>query len=643
MVKQVFLESATLEKALEILFGRLDELGLQALSAETVRVIDTLGRVAAAPVFAKYSSPFYHSAAMDGYAVRFADTFSAAETAPLLLKNGSEALYVDTGDPMPEGFNAVIMIEDVNLAGGHIEIYQPVTPYQNVRTIGEDIVATELIIPENHIIRAIDIGAMLASGNLEIRVRKKTKLAIIPTGTEIIEPEKVKEHPPVPPEIIEYNSAMLQGLALDLNMEPIRLPIVKDDLEAIRKALYDASLLSDIVVINAGAGRGSEDFTLEAIRSLGEVLVNGAAIKPGKPVIIGIINNKPVFGIPGYPVSAYITFQLFVRPVASRFSALTAKAGELIQAVISRQIASSLGIDEFIRVKVGVVGDKQIATPVGRGAGLLMSLVRADGIIKIPANSEGLSAGHKVTVELLRNKEEIKNTIVCIGSHDNTLDLLANSIKKNYPDYSLSSAHVGSMGGLMALKRGEAHCAGTHLLDEYSGEYNVPFIKQFFPDRKMVLVNLVYRQQGLLIKKDNPKNISGFEDLLRDDVLFINRQPGSGTRLLLDKYLKEKSISPSMIKGYEKDEYTHMAVASAVLTGLADTGLAIYSSAKALDLNFIPVASERYDIAVPYEFMETEMLHILFKIIREDDEFRSMVQSLGGYDTSDMGKVLFEG
>jgi putative molybdopterin biosynthesis protein len=643
MVKQVFLESVSLEKALDLLFRRLDSLGLDALASEIVRVIDSQGRVASQPVFAKYSSPFYHSAAMDGYAVRCADTFTATETAPLLLKIGSQALCVDTGDPMPEGFNAVIMIEDVNVTNGHIEIYQPVTPYQNVRTIGEDIVATELIIPENHIIRPIDIGAMLASGNLEIKVRKKTKLAIIPTGTEIIEPEKVKEHPPVPPEIIEYNSAMLQGLAADLNIETIRFPIVKDDLETIRKALYDASLLSDIVVINAGAGKGSEDYTFEAIKSLGEVLVNGAAIKPGKPVIMGIINNKPVFGIPGYPVSAYITFQLFVRPVIARLSAMTANAGEEIQAVISRQIASSLGIDEFIRVKVGVVGDKQIATPVGRGAGLLMSLVRADGIIKIPADSEGLSAGHKVTVELMRSKDEIKNTIVCIGSHDNTLDLLANSIKKNYPHYSLSSAHVGSMGGLMALKRGEAHCAGTHLLDEDSGEYNVPFIKRFFSGRKMVLVNLVYRQQGLLTKKENPKSISGFEDLLRDDVLFINRQPGSGTRLLLDKYLKEKGISPSMIKGYEKDEYTHMAVASAVLTGLADTGLAIYSSAKALDLNFIPVANERYDIAIPYEFMETEMIHVLLQVIREDDEFRGMVQSLGGYDIRDMGKVLFEG
>ncbi|MBF0505660.1 MAG: molybdopterin biosynthesis protein [Nitrospirae bacterium] len=642
-MKQVFLDTLSLESSLELLFKHLEERGLNVLDAETVRVKDAGGRISAQPVFAKYSSPFYHSAAMDGYAVRFADTVTASETAPLLLKIGQDAINIDTGDPMPEGFNAVIMIEDVNVASEFIEIYGSVPPYHNVRTIGEDIVATELVIPENHLIRPIDVGAMLASGHLDIEVKRKPKVAIIPTGTEIIEAESLRERPPVPPEIIEYNSELLKGLARGLKAETIVFPIIKDDLEAIKKALSDASLQSDMVLINAGSGRGSEDYTLAAIQALGEVVVNGVAIKPGKPIIIGFINKKPVFGIPGYPVSAYITFQLFVRPVIARLSGIELAAVDNIQAVTSRPIASSLGIDEFIRVKVGAVRGTHIATPVGRGAGLLMSLVRADGILKIPASSEGLSACSEVTVELLRTRSELKNTIVCIGSHDNALDVLANSVKKNYPDYSLSSAHVGSMGGLIALKRGEAHIAGTHLLDENTGQYNVPFIKNIFHDRKIVLVNLVSRQQGLLVKKGNPKKIVGFEDLLRDDVLFINRQSGSGTRLLLDKYLREKSISPAMIKGYEKDEYTHMAVASAVLSGLADTGLAIYSSAKALDLDFISVANERYDLAIPYEFMETEMIRIVLQIIRKDNEFRGLVQSMGGYDIRDMGKVIFEG
>ncbi|MCL4537926.1 MAG: molybdopterin biosynthesis protein [Nitrospirae bacterium] len=665
-MKQVFLDSLSLEEAIKVLFDNLDAKDLYRLSPEIINVTDSIGRVTSKPVFARYSSPFYHSAAMDGYAVRFADTFTASETSPCLLKIGYDAVYVDTGDPMPEGFNAVIMIEDVNIIKSQgsedrsqnkktpnselltpnsdcIEIYQSVTPYQHVRTIGEDIVATELIIPENHKIRPMDIGAMLASGHVEVSVRKRPRVAIIPTGTEIIEPETVKNRPPEPPEIIEYNSAVLSGLAKESGAETVRFNIVKDDLEEIKKAIEEASEISDIVLINAGSGRGSEDYTLTAIKELGEVIVNGISIKPGKPLIAGFVNNKPVFGIPGYPVSAYLTFQLFVKPVIARFLGIAIEKGEKVKATISRQIASPLGVDEFIRVKVGVVYDKHIATPVGRGAGLLMSLVRADGIIRIPAHAEALSAGTEVEVELIRNKNEIKNTIVCIGSHDNTLDILANTIKKNYPEFSLSSAHVGSMGGLMALKRGEAHFAGTHLLDEQSGEYNISFIKRLLSDKKIVLVNLVYRQQGLLVKKGNPKSIKGFEDLIRDDVIFINRQGGSGTRLLLDKHLKELGINPYMVKGYDREEYTHMAVASAVLTGLADTGLAVYSSAKALDLDFIPVANERYDLAIPYEFMDTEMVQIILNIIRNNEEFRQTVESLGGYDTRDMGKVVFEG
>lgn len=643
-MKQVFLDSATLERALSLLFDRLDAAGLQRAPSERIPVQEAQGRITAGAVFAKYSSPFYHSAAMDGYAVRFADTFTASEISPGQLKIGQEALYIDTGDPLPEGFNAVIMIEEVNRIGDEvIEIYSPATPYQHVRTIGEDIVATELIVPENHRLRAIDIGALLASGHLDIEVRKSPVVSVIPTGTEIVDAEAVRARPPVPPEIIDYNSAVLAGLARDAGAEALRLPIVRDDLAEIKRALLDAVERSEVVVVNAGSGRGSEDYTLTAISELGEVFVHGVSIKPGKPVIMGLVKRTPVFGIPGYPVSAYITFQLFVRPVIARLLGIAVDEPETLRAKLSRPVSSPLGVDEFVRVKVGLVGGAYITTPVGRGAGLLMSLVRADGILRIPAASEGLQAGQEVEVSLMRSTEEIKNTIVCIGSHDNALDILANILKKNHPAFSLSSAHVGSMGGLLALKRGEAHFAGTHLLDEQSGEYNVPFIKRLFPGRPMVLVNLVYRRQGLLVRKGNPKGIKGFDDLLREEIVFINRQPGSGTRLLLDKRLREMNITPSLIKGYEREEYTHMSVASAVLTGLADAGLAVYSAAQALGLDFIPVADERYDLALPAELMDTEMLRILLSVIREDREFREAVESLGGYDTRDMGKVLYEG
>lgn len=664
----MYLASVPLNEALAEWLKKLDSEGvLRPLSGEKIDAIDSLGRVTAEAVAAKISSPFYHSSAMDGYAVRFAETFGASERNPKRLKTGDQAVYVDTGDPMPDGFNAVIMIEDVNVIRHntnpplppfpfapanppecgktgqnenteYIEIISPATPWQHVRIIGEDIVATELILPENQVVRPVDIGAMLAGGHIEVLVRQRPKIVIIPTGTEIVEPGSNLKRG----DIIEYNSRILGGLVSEWGGDPVRFSIIPDNLEELKKAILDAHGMGDMIIINAGASSGSEDFTAKAIGDLGEIVLHGVNIKPGKPVILGWVRGKPILGIPGYPVSAFITFTLFAKPIIYKWQGLEIKEPETLKAKISRQVASSLGHEEFLRVKLGKVGDHFIATPVTRGAGILMSLVRADGFLRVPAMSEGIGAGSEVEVELLRAKSDIENTIVCIGSHDNALDLLANILKKRFPRYSLSSAHVGSMGGVMALKRGEAHIAGTHLLDEETGEYNISFVKRFLSDKRVLLINFVHREQGLLVPKGNPKNIRGFTDLTRGDVVFVNRQSGAGTRLLTDKCLKELGITPGDVKGYEREEYTHMGVASAVLTGVADTGLAILASARALGLDFIPVAKERYDLAIPREFLHIGMIEHLLEIIREDSEFRETVSGLGGYDISDMGKVMYE-
>jgi len=676
--------------------------GLKPLEEEPITAGDSLGRITSEAIFAKLSSPFYHSSAMDGYAVRFTDTFGASETSPKKLKIGHQAVYADTGDPLPEGFNAVIMIEDVNiimrpqvkpqispspssppLKGGEIlypsplegepacpvgrgegegallmnsfileeatskhktyatefiEIIKPATPWQNVRIIGEDIVSTELILPENHKIRPVDIGAIVSGGHVEVKVRRKPKVVIIPTGSEIVEPGvELKKG-----DIIEFNSLILSSLVREWGGEPLRIKPVPDDLEKIKQTILDAAQSGDIVIVIAGSSAGSADFTSEAIAGTGEVILHGVNIKPGRPLILGWVNNRPVIGIPGYPVSAYITFNLFAKEIIYKLQGLEPPQPEYMQAKLSRQIASSLGHEEFVRVKLGKVGDNIIATPISRGAGVLMSLVRADGFLRIPSMSEGIGAGAEVDVEMLRQRSEIENTIVCIGSHDNALDLLANILKKNHSKFSLSSAHVGSMGGLMALKKGEAHIAGTHLLDEKTGEYNISFINKILGNRKIVLINLVYRQQGLIVLKGNPKNVTGFKDLTRDDVCFINRQNGAGTRLLTDKYLKDIGITSKNIKGYEREEYTHMGIASAVMTGIADTGMGILAAANTLGLDFIPLANERYDLAVPAEYVGLETISALLNIIRTDNEFRDSVLKLGGYDISDMGKVIYE-
>jgi len=633
-----YLDNQPLADALRTYQAALQACGAgAALGGERVPVSESLGRVTAEAVIARVSSPFYHSAAMDGYAVRFIDTFGAAETRPKRLQVPVQAVPIDTGDPLPDGFDAVIMIEDVEkTSGAEIEILKAATPWQHVRLVGEDIVATELIISENHVIRPADMAAMIASGHTAVEVRKRPAIGIIPTGTELVEPgSDLKKGA-----IIDFNSTMLAALAEECGGRPVRKGIVKDDPALLKTTIHEALAESDLVVINAGSSAGRDDFTAGVIASLGQVVVHGVAIKPGKPVILGIVNNKPVIGIPGYPVSAALTFALFVKPLLSGFLGLSSPPAEMVTAKLSRQVASSLGQEEFVRVKLGSVDGTLIATPTGRGAGALMSLVRADGVIRVPAQSEGIAAGQHVPVEVFRSLRDIENTIVCIGSHDNALDVLGNFLKKKHPVFSLSSAHVGSMGGMLALKRGEAHCAGTHLLDEETQEYNVSYLRKILPGVPVKLVNLVYRTQGLILPKGNPKGISGFPDLARKDVVFVNRQAGAGTRLLTDLSLKKFNIDPRNVNGYSHEEFTHMAVAAAVLSGAADTGLAVLSAAQALGLDFLPVARERYDLAIPERFYDTPMLQALLGIIRDDADFRETIANMGGYDVSDMGKVM---
>ena len=607
------------------------------LVGEPVPVGDALGRVTSEAVIAKLSSPFYHSAAMDGYAVRFIDTFGASETRPKRLIVPTQAVAIDTGDPMPDGYDAVIMIEDVEkLSAAEIEILKPATPWQHVRLVGEDIVATELIISENHTVRPADMAAMIASGHTTVMLRRRPVVSIVPTGTELVEPgSELKKG-----DILDFNSTMLAAMATECGAHAVRRSIVPDDAVLLKQSILDALSGSDLVMINAGSSAGREDFTADVLAELGEVLVHGVAIKPGKPVILAIVQGKPVIGIPGYPVSAALTFTLFVKPLIYALLGLASPAPEIISAKLSRQVASSLGAEEFIRVKIGSVSGNLIAMPVTRGAGALMSLVRADGVIRVPSGSEGIGAGQEVLVELFRSPRDIRHTIVCIGSHDNALDVLGNFLKKKHPELSFSSVHVGSMGGLLALKRGEAHCAGTHLLDEATGEYNVSYLKKLLPDTRVVLVNLVHRTQGFIVPKGNPKNIRGFEDLVRDDVTFVNRQAGAGTRLLTDLSLKRLAIDPSKVKGYHHEEYTHMAVAAAVLSNAADTGLAVLSAAQALGLDFVPVANERYDLAILERYYDDPLFQALLGIIRDDTAFRDQIRNMGGYDLSEMGKVI---
>ncbi|MGI6643462.1 MAG: molybdopterin biosynthesis protein [Bacillota bacterium] len=634
MDRTVYLSNVPYEDARETFFSAIDEF---LMPGETVPVTRCLGRVTAEPVFARLSSPHYHAAAMDGVAVKAEATFGARETSPKTLTVNADAFWADTGDPLPSGTNAVIMVEDVHDIGdGTLEIISPVSPWENVRVYGEDMVETELILPANCLLRPQDLGAILAGGVREIRVRRRPRVSIIPTGSELVPPDT----DPGPGEIIEFNSTVFRGMLQEWGADPSVSPIQPDVFQDIREAVIEVLDQSDIVLIGAGSSHGSEDYSAKVIQDLGTVLVHGIATRPGKPVVLGVAKGKPIIGVPGYPVSAALIMDLFVKPLVQRMLGLPESPGDKTPATLSRSITSPMGVTEFVRVKLGKVGDKLVATPIRRGAALTTSMVRADGVVTVPGEVEGISAGQIVEVDLYRCLHEVLGQVVAIGSHDITLDVIASMLRNAHRGMSLSSANQGSLGGLIALRRQECHLAGTHLLDETTGKYNIAHVQKYLPNADIRLVTLAYRLQGFIVQKGNPKNIQGVRDLTRPDVSFVNRQKGSGTRVLLDYVLKLEDIDPQIISGYDREEYTHTQVAASVKSGAADVGLGVLSAARALDLDFVPWREERYDLAIPAEHLHHPGVRAILDLITTQ-EFKDRIERLGGYDTRDTGKIVW--
>ncbi|MFT9497872.1 molybdopterin biosynthesis protein [Anaerosolibacter sp.] len=633
--RNLYLSNVDVEEALDLYFRRIDE-NLQGLNVEKVSVIEAQGRVTASPVFARFSSPNHNASAMDGIAVKAKSTFGASEASPIRLKRNKDFIFIDTGDPIKEPFDAVIMIEDVvEVDEETVEIIKAASPWQDIRPIGEDIVAHEMIVPSHHTIRPVDLGALLSGGILEIEVYAKPRVGIMPTGTEIIEPQESMAEG----KIIESNSRVFEGLVKEYGGYPKRYKPVEDNYELLRQQVLEAVEENDIVIINAGSSAGTEDYTVKLIRELGEVLVHGIATRPGKPTILGIVQGKPVIGIPGYPVSAYFVFDTFAKPLIAKYLGQRVSNRPRVEAVVSKRIVSALKHKEYVRMKLGMVDQQLIATPLNRGAGATMSLVRADGILIIPQNSEGVEAGERVQVELLKDIHDIHHTIVSIGSHDLIMDIIGNDMHRQNAAYHLSSAHVGSLGGLMALRRGEAHMAPIHLLDEEHGEYNISFVKKYLANLDMALIKGVKRIQGFILQKGNPKNIKNFHDLIRDDIQFVNRQRGAGTRILVDYRLKESKVDIEAISGYEREMTTHMAVAAAVASGAADVGVGVLSAAKALDLDFIPIGDEAYDFAVPQKYLDNGVIELFIHVLKSQ-ALKESLEELGGYKLDHTGEII---
>jgi putative molybdopterin biosynthesis protein len=636
MKRTIYLNMRPKEEARNLFLSRFAE---YRTGLETVAARAACGRVTAAPVHARFSSPSYHSAAMDGLAVRAEETFSAADHSPVTLHlDTGQAVMINTGYPMPPDKNAVVMIENVLLkeAGATGVIRSPVYPWQNVRKVGEDIVATELLFPTGHQLQPADVAALITGGCSRVAVRKRPRLVIIPTGSELVPLEDTGQELP-PGKIVESNSAVLSGLAEQVGAKVDITPIIGDGFEAIRGHLLTTLQAgADMVLINAGSSAGSADYTVRVIAELGEVLVHGVTIMPGKPTILGVVDGKPVVGIPGYPVSAIIAMEQFVVPLLAKMQGVHVSLPVSVKAALARDLPSRAGIEEFRRMIVGRIDGKYIAAPLKKGAGAITSMTRANAILRIDAKSEGEVGGSVVDIDLLAPPAQVERTLLCTGSHDLSLDILNDQLRKRNPAYILASTHVGSFGGIMAIRRGMCHMAGSHLLDPRDGSYNVSALKQYLPGKQVRLVTLVHREQGFIVPVKNPKGIASIQDLLREDITFVNRQAGSGTRVLLDYELERGGLDGDGIKGYDQEEYTHMAVAVAVLSGKVDVGLGIKSAARALGLDFVPLVEERYDLVFTEEAFNTPMIQALLELIQTAG-FKDAVAALGGYSTRETG------
>ncbi|MBQ7598394.1 MAG: molybdopterin biosynthesis protein [Clostridia bacterium] len=622
-MKHRYLDNLPLPQAKARFFQHLRDCGF-ASKTETVSTVNACGRITAKAVYAAICAPHYNASAMDGVAVRAAATFGASEKTPVTL-TPADYTVVDTGDPLPDGTDAVIMVEDlIDLPNGCCNILSAVRPWQNVRQVGEDICMGDMIAPCGTVLTPALCGALLAGGVTETEVLRRPTVGIIPTGDEIVAPTA----DPARGDIIEFNSTVFRGMLERWDAHVQVFPITKDNKTLLRAALEEALRQCDIVLISAGSSAGRDDYTADLIRALGTVLVHGIAIKPGKPAVLGEAQGKPVIGLPGYPVSAIVVMDEIVRETVDLYFGRAPKAPQTVDGVLAKQIVSSLKYTEYVRVSLGKIGEKVSVSPLPRGAGVISSFTKADGMLVVDQNCEGIAAGERVRVRLLCEPELIDKTLIVTGSHDPLIDEVRDLLQQTGAPFRVNSTHVGSMGAIYAIKSGLAHLGGIHLLDTETGVYNESYVKKHFPDGGAVIVRGVGRVQGLMVKKGNPCGIQSFADVAR--VRYVNRQRGAGTRILCDYLLSKNGISPNDVDGYENEEFTHTGVAALIAAGNADTGLGILSAAKIYDLDFIPVCTETYDFLVDVRYLEDPMVRAFFAALRSD-ACRARLEKMGGY------------
>jgi len=611
MKRRVYLEMKSLEEARRVFFARLEV--PKPRPHERIRVIDSLGRVTASPVRAVFSCPNFDASAMDGVAVVADSTNGASPTTPVELRLGDEAVMVDTGDEIPSPYDAVVMIEHVEvLADDSVSITAPATRYLNVRLSGEDIIAGGLLLPSGHAIRAADIGTMLAAGLTEVDVRCKPRLAIIPTGSELVPPGIE----PGPGQILEFNSAVLAALVTESGAQPAVFHAVPDEMADLEQALHNAVEMAEIVVFNGASSAGREDFVPELIKQMGDLTVMGVNIRPGKPTALGYLREKPVLGLPGYPVSAVVAFEQFVHPLICKFLGVAVREGVQEPVRTCRKIPSKLGTDEFIRVHIASRNGERVVSLPMRGAGSVSSLSRADGVICVPANLEGLPPGTTTTARLLRDRDEIASTIICAGTYNPAIDTIAEQLWDDGEGYRLRFVDTGTVEGLRVLRLGEAHAAVCSVLDPAILENRLERIAELTEGEDWELVPFVTRAFGWCTKE--PMALAKIEQMIASrKCRLTNRRASSNTHAVLDTLLTKLGLEPRDVPGYHRQEKSALGAATSVLRGWADLALVPRSASEELDLSFVSLFEEQCYLVIPRATLETPSIKTLHSLIRE--------------------------
>ena len=623
--RNIYIDNIDVDIALEKYFS---EIPLKVKS-EKISVLDSVGRVTSKAIYANYCSPTYAASAMDGIFIFSQKIKEATEVNPVYLTK-NDFIYVNTGNPLDLSLgDCVVMIEElINLDDENFKVIKNAKPWQHIRPVGEDIIAGEMLIKSNHKILPQDLGALITGGVKNIEVYKKPTVAIVPTGDEVIDifKEEYKEK-----SVIDCNSYIFSAQIKEWGGVPYIQERLKDDYNEMKQKISELSKNYDIVIINAGSSAGSKDYAKSVIEEIGEVVIHGVAIKPGKPTILGKVNNKPVVGIPGYPVSAFLAMDIFVKPLLERVTNIFTMEN-FIEGKLGKSMVSSLKHKELVRVTLHKSLDDYIIMPLARGAGITTSLSKADAILEIPKSVEGIEVGDRVKVKLLKPLKEIDDNLVSIGSHDIVMDLIGDSIK-------LCSTHVGSFGGILAIKQKNTDIAPIHMLDEETGEYNISFVKKYFPNEDMTLIKGVERVQGLMVQKGNPLNIKSIKDLFEKNIKFVNRQRGSGTRILLDYWLKKEMLNFKNLKGYDYEVATHLDVAMAIKNGTAEAGLGIMEAATIADLEFIPLSKEEYDFLINPEIKNEKKIHEFIEFLKSDF-LKEKIANLEGYSLNNPGEII---